>query len=1806
MKTFLTILLVSSAVASTTATSNKTRVTDCKLFNANNVTIDVKNGLSIEGLSVAMKAGTEFATLKTESVESFSISNQTYITVNLDKDSQILAFSTTVVFENYQRFEIEVSEEPTMAVYKSVLMSTTLFYGCEACICREKQKSKFASPMFVFPLTFSNIYPPEFLVDNVVVESVTFNISMPFPKISLTKNYHTIYAIDMDLQNNNISFELDDIGKKYLEMTPTQLKNGLRTNYSIDLTPITVLNIETELAIYLNAWDSGNPSMNSSLEILFTPDVKATTPISPWFKEAFYLADMSDLTSETITKDTIQPISFSSSITLQEGYDEQLTIYLSGDSNDSFTAKLNTNLPVPSVEINLVGTPSEELLQLPFVTFELTAERDGALKPGRTAIFIKLPGSLCVESTTTTEVPTTVTTECDCSTEETTAIEPCPTTFTPEISTPCPDCICTTETTESSVAGQTSTTSGETTPEGNSTPVNTATTTSGQSSPSSGLTTQFPTLPECDCSADTTESSVAGQTTTTSGETTPEGNSTPVNTATTTSGQTSPSSGLTTECPPIPECISTTETSLVTDKTSSSTGETSKSTKNTSSVTDPITPSTDEPSHCTPCPSSSDQCPTTSSDTPQDCSSCPTLPTEPSSDTSSTGQTGARQTYWNLECSQTGRQVLDRGVKCNMNRAIVHHAHHHQTNVLPRAVILLKTALPAPPSHQNLVQTHHHQTNVLPRAVILLKTALPARPFHQNLVQTHHHQTNVLPRAVILLKTALPAPPSHQNLVQTHHHQTNVLPRAVILLKTALPAPPSHQNLVQTHHHQTNVLPRAVILLKTALPAPPSHQNLVQTHHHQTNVLPRAVILLKTALPAPPSHQNLVQTHHHQTNVLPRAVILLKTALPAPPSHQNLVQTHHHQTNVLPRAVILLKTALPAPPSHQNLVQTHHHQTNVLPRAVILLKTALPAPPSHQNLVQTHHHQTNVLPRAVILLKTALPAPPSHQNLVQTHHHQTNVLPRAVILLKTALPAPPSHQNLVQTHHHQTNVLPRAVILLKTALPAPPSHQNLVQTHHHQTNVLPRAVILLKTALPAPPSHQNLVQTHHHQTNVLPRAVILLKTALPAPPFHQNLVQTHHQHDKQPKLKKALVWLVFPYFSGLSCIAFCWTSSLKQRGRKRSTTSTPVTVKFQRSLYVFPSVSQNNEGIRIGRVEADVTGTSELPIYSLEDSKDNFVINSSNGDITVKQSVDPGTWVVSVMATCEAVVDKTQVQVTVSNFVNCLNNETKLVNTLLTMEFPEESEQTIYDIPEPDLQNCNWRKVSEEPFSGTDGFYVVYENGTILTSGIDREDNIFNNMSVAEVLLQVNVSCPNDETYSEATSDGTSDRKFVRDLEESHRYPLRNLRNSHRDMYFLTFITDINDNNPEFEGTNPLIVGYPDAKVVKQLLPQSMATVKATDKDIGINALIRYEIEQSDVSSWFVIHPHTGVIYPSENHFQFKDAEFNVIAKDLDGGQGCLQSEKLVVKMKILAIEHLSVLSIEGKLVEDANETVLAIGNSLNYTVKVLLSAVVPSTEATIRSSSSSLSRVLRAVDDDTQSSLLYLVIYAIDKTTQEPVPAETFNNQLASSNPSWKVSQLSSSSSQSSTGSSENNGALLGGVIALAVILILLLGGAGVAYYVLRVRRRNNTQTVDYDNFTAADSDSISRENHVIEEIPYLEKPAEVTVRSVFNEYDEIVHTNSTEVNKEDTSRPAYQNNIALSFNKDFSLIKEEDDDRKNSFTLQGSESEETSDEPQDDRQTEATDTIDDGRDEEMVDLSSKSIVKFNDNVELIEIERL
>ncbi|KAJ8867041.1 hypothetical protein PR048_032903 [Dryococelus australis] len=74
--------------------------------------------------------------------------------------------------------------------------------------------------------------------------------------------------------------------------------------------------------------------------------------------------------------------------------------------------------------------------------------------------------------------------------------------------------------------------------------------------------------------------------------------------------------------------------------------------------------------------------------------------------------------------------------------------------------------------------------------------------------------------------------------------------------------------------------------------------------------------------------------------------------------------------------------------------------------------------------------------------------------------------------------------------------------------------------------------------------------------------------------------------------------------------------------------------------------------------------------------------------------------------------------------------------------------------------------------------------------------------------------------------------------------------------------------------------------------------LQATDKDEGLNAFIRYEIvsDANDGSNQFVIHPHSGAIYPSESAFAFKDTNFNVVAKDLDGAEGFLQSDYLAVK----------------------------------------------------------------------------------------------------------------------------------------------------------------------------------------------------------------------------------------------------------------------------------------------------------------------
>ena len=73
-------------------------------------------------------------------------------------------------------------------------------------------------------------------------------------------------------------------------------------------------------------------------------------------------------------------------------------------------------------------------------------------------------------------------------------------------------------------------------------------------------------------------------------------------------------------------------------------------------------------------------------------------------------------------------------------------------------------------------------------------------------------------------------------------------------------------------------------------------------------------------------------------------------------------------------------------------------------------------------------------------------------------------------------------------------------------------------------------------------------------------------------------------------------------------------------------------------------------------------------------------------------------------------------------------------------------------------------------------------------------------------------------------------------------------------------VTDINDNPPEFEQTT-----YWSSVSEDAVIGQYVTTVRATSRDIGLNAKIAYFIQAGNDKDKFTVEPDTG-LYLSYRH----------------------------------------------------------------------------------------------------------------------------------------------------------------------------------------------------------------------------------------------------------------------------------------------------------------------------------------------------
>lgn len=216
----------------------------------------------------------------------------------------------------------------------------------------------------------------------------------------------------------------------------------------------------------------------------------------------------------------------------------------------------------------------------------------------------------------------------------------------------------------------------------------------------------------------------------------------------------------------------------------------------------------------------------------------------------------------------------------------------------------------------------------------------------------------------------------------------------------------------------------------------------------------------------------------------------------------------------------------------------------------------------------------------------------------------------------------------------------------------------------------------------------------------------------------------------------------------------------------------------------------------------------------------------------------------------------------------------------------------------------------------------------------DREDAVFVNQTVPQIQLKLNLNCANAivgfQNYSEIQEQRlilTDDILILTD----------DILFSTNSMILNIVIEDQNDNFPVFTHppTKSFLVGYPEQKLADKLLPPNLMIVEAFDVDEGLNAKIKYTLNDN---RHFAIDHEAGIIYPlTECMFNTDEVNLIVTATDRNGALDG-NAEIFNLKVKKVTKDNLVVLTTENEQLSDVelflrNITVITKMNllSINY-----------------------------------------------------------------------------------------------------------------------------------------------------------------------------------------------------------------------------------------------------------------------------------
>ncbi|CAO1401404.1 unnamed protein product [Diamesa serratosioi] len=320
-------------------------------------------------------------------------------------------------------------------------------------------------------------------------------------------------------------------------------------------------------------------------------------------------------------------------------------------------------------------------------------------------------------------------------------------------------------------------------------------------------------------------------------------------------------------------------------------------------------------------------------------------------------------------------------------------------------------------------------------------------------------------------------------------------------------------------------------------------------------------------------------------------------------------------------------------------------------------------------------------------------------------------------------------------------------------------------------------------------------------------------------------------------------------------------------------------------------------------------------------------VNAESGYLVLSKELAVGLYTVTAVAlnTENSKVAYSRILITVQEARICTEDVLTTVDkTLAVLVLPE---NVIYDQILPTvIGNCELEILYVNPSALRELFRIDRTTHFLTSMKFDREDAVFINETVPQIQLKLYLNCGTTLTANHPIA-----------IQEQHLILTDDILFSTNSMTLNIVIEDQNDNFPVFihPPTKNFNVGYPEQIVADSLLPPNLMIVEAFDVDEGLNAKIKYSLNDN---RHFAIDPEAGIIFPlKECMLNVDEVSLIVTATDRDGALNG-NAESFSLNVKKVTTDNLVVFSLKNKQLNDvelflSNVTVATKMNllSINY-----------------------------------------------------------------------------------------------------------------------------------------------------------------------------------------------------------------------------------------------------------------------------------